>query len=214
MVSIIHVFYSVLDNPLATDKFQNYVRLLPDDEQSKISRYRRWQDAHLSLFGKLLLMRGMSALGFKTSDIAHLKRNDFNKPYFDFDLLFNISHSKNVVVCAFSRDTSVGIDIEHINDINFAGIDSPWCLDEKEIIQNSSNPSLDFFRYWTRKEALIKADGRGMHLSLTELNTIPNNVVITDREWRLHELTLTESYMCHIACPVNSTLEHPKYISF
>lgn len=39
--------------------------------------------------------------------------NEYGKPYLDNGLYFNISHSKNVIVCVIS-DREVGIDIEYL----------------------------------------------------------------------------------------------------
>jgi len=93
-------------------------------------------------------------------------------PTNDDTLFFNIAHSRETVLIALCRESRVGIDLEYLDRKT----------DVLEIARNSFHPNevtqieqiadpvaqqAAFFRCWTRKEAVIKADGRGLSLSLS-----------------------------------------------
>lgn len=78
-------------------------------------------------------------------------------------LEFNLSHSKNILVYAFTIDTPVGIDIEYINPrMHLDKIAYRFLLaDEYDRLQllHGIKKIKVFFNAWVRNEALIKAMG-------------------------------------------------------
>ncbi len=83
-------------------------------------------------------------------------------------ICFNIAHSEQMALFAFSQGDELGIDIERIKlDIDYENMaEHYFAPGEKAAIraqESECRPEL-FFTYWTRKEAYIK--GRGMGLSL------------------------------------------------
>lgn len=70
------------------------------------------------------------------------------KPKFKHSTLnFNISHSENIVVCAFD-DFPLGIDAEYMKERNFKDISKYLKVDFTD--------KKSFYRYWTQYEAKIK----------------------------------------------------------
>lgn len=95
-------------------------------------------------------------------------------------LHFNVAHSHNLAVYAICGTTNVGIDIEYLlNNVNIAQV-APYVLTPTEVQQLHTQPEpqhlTHFFRYWTRKEALVKAIGKGLSLPIRTLD-VSNNVV-------------------------------------
>jgi 4'-phosphopantetheinyl transferase len=87
------------------------------------------------------------------------------KPYIDIkeQLHFNVSHSNNIVVAAFS-DHQIGIDVEYCRrSIDFVPVMRRFFSSEEqqEWSRLDSSPAA-FFRAWTRKEAFLKATGEGI----------------------------------------------------
>ena len=84
-------------------------------------------------------------------------------------LFFNLAHSRSTVVIALSRMSSVGVDLEYI-DRNTDMMEVSANLFSREesaqfaAITDEQQRRLAFFRCWTRKEAVAKADGRGLSL--------------------------------------------------
>jgi 4'-phosphopantetheinyl transferase len=83
---------------------------------------------------------------------------------------FSVAHSRGVVLIALSRVGVVGIDIEHA-DRTMEALDiarGSFHADEVARIERvqESERSAFFYRCWTRKEAVVKADGRGLMMPL------------------------------------------------
>lgn len=96
-----------------------------------------------------------------------LVRSKWGKPYaVGLPCYFNISHSGDYVVCAFSQE-DIGIDIEQVKemDLNFA----PDVLSEEELSLLSGVSGTDkrqlFFTLWTLKESYVKWLGTGFRQS-------------------------------------------------
>ena len=56
-----------------------------------------------------------------------------------------------------------------------------------------------FFGYWTKKESVIKADGRGFSAPLNEIHLADNQAELGGVLWNLKPLFLHETYSCHLA---------------
>ena len=90
---MVYIFYTHSYKKLDSDKFNKYLKSLPSVFQTNILKYRYWQDAQRSLLGKVLLMNGLHFIGLKQYFLDNIKFSVFNKPYFEGDIDFNISHS-------------------------------------------------------------------------------------------------------------------------
>jgi len=82
------------------------------------------------------------------------------------DLHFNVSHSDDIAVYAFSVEHEVGVDIESIRVMRdaediAASFFSPNENDAYLALDPNERP-VGFFNCWTRKEAFIKALGDGL----------------------------------------------------
>ena len=81
---------------------------------------------------------------------------------------FNLSHSRDLAIMAFSRYDPVGIDLELIDSKFPRGEVAPDILEADELRELSEVPSREqaayFFQIWTMKEALLKAVGKGFSL--------------------------------------------------
>ncbi|HTF28372.1 MAG TPA: 4'-phosphopantetheinyl transferase superfamily protein, partial [Flavitalea sp.] len=85
-------------------------------------------------------------------------------------LQFNITHSQNVALFAFTKKFTIGIDVEFVNpDIEVKDIAKNF-FSTNEIMNLLALPvkqqALGFFNCWTRKEAFIKAVGEGLSFPL------------------------------------------------
>jgi 4'-phosphopantetheinyl transferase len=82
------------------------------------------------------------------------------------DLHFNLSHSEHIALLAVTRDTEVGIDIEHIDPRRTTEDIAARYFSPAEQTELANYPGEErrpaFFRCWSRKEAVIKALGEGL----------------------------------------------------
>ena len=81
---------------------------------------------------------------------------------------FNVSHSGDRFVVAVAIGMEPGVDIERIRARrDLAGL-ARWSFSpaEQEEVAAAPEPMDAFYRVWSRKEAVIKADGRGIAIGL------------------------------------------------
>jgi len=172
---------------------------LPDNFQKKILKYRRWQDAQLSLLGRILLENGLKILN-RELYIRDLLYTSYNKPYFEGENIeFNISHSGNIVICVIVEKFKVGIDIEIKQDIDIESFKSQMTELEWHRIISSDNIKNSFFEYWTQKEAVIKGNGKGLSIPLKSFEIINNQTKIENDHFFLKEICLDANYKCYMA---------------
>ncbi|HEX8014414.1 MAG TPA: 4'-phosphopantetheinyl transferase superfamily protein [Flavobacterium sp.] len=186
---------------------ENHERLLENnlsefsvDFQNKIRRYKRWQDAQLSLLGRVLLFMGVEEIFGNSPKDRMIKNTKYNKPYFESNLVkFNISHSGEIVVCALCDKDEVGIDIEKISDIEINNFKLQMTKKEWKNIIFSYDKKEAFFDYWTQKESVIKAHGHGLTIPLTSFEIFENTTEINDEKYILKEIKINEKYKCYIS---------------
>jgi len=89
------------------------------------------------------------------------------------DLHFSVSQSGDLGVCVVGRDHPVGIDVERIRPGVYDALASRVCTPNERAalarIAAKGRPAA-FFTLWTHKEALVKADGRGLSLPLATID--------------------------------------------
>jgi len=112
-----------------------------------------------------------SYLDEKAESISFLK-GEFGKPYIAGSACyFNFSHSHNTALLALSQTPNMGVDVECWRPLdNREGIvQRHYSALEKqqwEAIKEADKEKV-FFDNWTRKEAFIKATGRGLGMGLS-----------------------------------------------
>jgi 4'-phosphopantetheinyl transferase len=88
---------------------------------------------------------------------------------------FNIAHSKDTILIALCRLGDIGVDIEHLDratdimevaEAHFTRNES----NSLEAIANLEERRKTFYHYWTRKEAVGKAEGQGLLLPLNSFD--------------------------------------------
>jgi 4'-phosphopantetheinyl transferase len=174
--------------------------LLPVQFHEKIKQYYFWKDRQASLFGKLLLQWVFNQHLPKVS-LEDLNYNQYNKPFINNTLNFNLSHSGDYVVCACtSLPEAIGIDIEYIRqDIEVVEFKNIFTSHEWLRIEKARNPVSTFFKLWTIKESIIKADGRGLHIPLELLGINQGEAWYGHDQWYYRNVLIHKKYHCHIA---------------
>ena len=195
----IRIYSTSYKEPVAAEIWQSLLSQLPQDLIQKAGKYRRWQDAHACLFGKYLLLAALRDHGL-TADLKELQYTVYGRPYLAGGPDFNISHSGTRVVCILSGQGGVGIDLEEIRDLSMADFKDQFSQGEWETIQEAPKPLEAFYHFWTAKECVSKADGRGLNLPLADLK-IDNHtrILLEGRTWNMRAITQFEGYACHMA---------------
>jgi 4'-phosphopantetheinyl transferase len=137
--------------------------ILSDQELERARRFVK-----RSLYDKFVIVRGLlklllaKYLNFLPKDVV-INYSAYGKPYLDERIQFNISHSNDMAVFAFTHDIPVGIDIEFKRNFNELEAICKRYFSENERLEVCSKSKEDrleaFYKIWVSKEAFIKAKG-------------------------------------------------------
>ncbi|MEN1728309.1 MAG: 4'-phosphopantetheinyl transferase superfamily protein [Pseudomonadota bacterium] len=134
-----------------------------------------------------------SYLGVPGKDVI-VERDEFDKPRLGGELAqtglnFSLSHSAQWLAIALTRDRDIGVDIEHerikrrADDLArryFKGPDS-------DLIQGLDEPERShcFLTQWTAREALVKAEGRGLarNIGRIAMDCNPTRICELPEDW-------------------------------
>jgi 4'-phosphopantetheinyl transferase len=176
------------------------VELLDDYEQQRLQRFhfapdrRRYAAAHVNL------RRILGAYLGQPADKIVFRANRWGKPEFSVPLSplhFNLSHSKTIAVLALANGSPVGVDVEDIRPIGPEVADANFSPAELSQLSKLRGDEwlTGFYRCWTRKEAILKAEGMGLHLALNsfDVGLSAEAELLETRHtfslpWRLHHL--------------------------
>jgi 4'-phosphopantetheinyl transferase len=138
-----------------------------DEKKAYLKNFKFIIDRKLSLYAELIVRQKIiNITGLKNKEIVFSKGEN-GKPFLEGfpKINFNISHTREALVVAFSED-EIGDDIERITtaDLQIA----KRCFDDAELdfLYNHENVDLAFFEIWTKKEAFIKSSGIGLNIPL------------------------------------------------
>lgn len=167
---MILVLHSRVPDRLAPTDFDAKMAMLSDDFHPGILKYSRQSDRIRSLGAKLLLRKAADELGLK-EPLNYGMDTATGRPYFsghpDFD--FSLAHSGEAVICAASSAGRIGVDTEKIRSVNLDLFSAVLSEIEMSELRKSPAPERDFFNLWCAKEAMAKADGRGIFLPFSGL---------------------------------------------
>jgi 4'-phosphopantetheinyl transferase len=210
----IHVWQFPLNVPEST--LDRYTELLSADEKQKAGRFHFQRDTRRfavtrattrSILGSYL-QSGPSELHFLYSE--HGKPRIKNPGW---DIRFNVSHSGEQAVVAVTSGRETGVDVEQIRDN--VEIDSLaerfFSTTEKDFLRGLPHEKKlsTFFRFWTCKEAFLKAQAVGLTRSLAsftvDLTAIRPSLLAAaetrgeESQWSLVELGCQTGYASALA---------------
>jgi 4'-phosphopantetheinyl transferase len=159
------------------------------------NKQKMWE----SLVGKILLMESMKAFGLEGNAIFTVQRDNYDRPYIpnnNFD--FNITHSNGLISLISSNTSKVGIDVEKV---------CPLAIDDFVEVLNSDEflaakyDITEFYKIWTIKEAVLKANGYGLYLHLKNvlINSNHSKATCLGKDWYLKRLHLIKGFECCFA---------------
>jgi 4'-phosphopantetheinyl transferase len=213
----VHVWRTKLDRP--SHHVDGLFRNLSSDEVERAGRFRLAQHRDRYVVGRGVLRTLLGRyLNTRPGDLR-FTYNDRGKPKLaGADLLFNVTHSGGIALFAVTRAAPVGIDVERVRtNVTDDRIAERFFAPEEVEALRALDPSARheaFFRCWTRKEAFVKACGKGLSLALDRFvvslspDVAPALLETKDdpdeaNEWSLHELRPGPGYVASLAvrCP-------------
>lgn len=194
---------------------KDLVHFLNPEEQIRSERYYKEKDRNRFVICRSILKFVLAAHTKLDVNNINLDYQINKKPYLAShpSLHFNVSHSEEFAVIAISRNL-VGIDIEYkAKDLDFNNL-LPDIFNNNEIldIQNAANKEYAFYSLWTRKEAFVKALGKGIDDDfknipcLNGLHNIDSALLKTTENWQVYGFDLAENYLGAIAVQSSLTI--------
>lgn len=145
--------------------------LLAAEESHRASRYIRPEDAQRSIVAHGVKRWVLSrATGVGEADLR-FECLPAGKPLLAGGPHFSLSHSGDWIALALSRHAAIGVDIEFASTVDHRPIHAR-VLDADELLQvrRAEDPGHAFLACWTRKEAVLKACGRGLGVALQQVH--------------------------------------------
>lgn len=171
--------------------------LLDAEERARSMQFRFSpdRDRFIARRGRLRLLLG-SYLGEPAQDIV-FRHNDYGKPLIlgDDGLQFSLSHSHGVALCALAWDHAVGCDLEWQDEALASReiADRLFSTRERtELHRLAPGQWIEgFYNCWTRKEAFVKALGRGLSHPLDSFDVSvapgePAALLSPSGHWSMH----------------------------
>jgi 4'-phosphopantetheinyl transferase len=160
-------------------QFGTFCSLLSHDERRSAERYRHPDDCRRFILGRGQLRKLLEAYtGVPAQDLV-FAYGPFGKPSLEPrpsipNLQFSLSHTSDVIVYLFALQYGVGIDIEHNPPPSDFLHAAPLFLSLEETrhareARDERRAEL-CLRYWTRKEACLKALGTGFSLTPNQID--------------------------------------------
>jgi len=162
----VHVWRFSLEQP---DEIRERFRLtLEPDELERASRFHFEKHRRHFLVGRGFLRYVVAGYLGETPEKLRFVYGAYGKPSLagGETLRFNMSHSHELGLLAVARNVELGVDVEHVR-VDFATEDiarryfSRAEVDAFNMLTTEEQVAA-FFRCWTRKEAYIKAIGKGL----------------------------------------------------
>lgn len=130
------------------------------------------------LAGRALVRTCLSRYGGLSPHEWRFRANRYGRPFVDercgpSGLYFNLSHTEGMAVCAIAGFGEIGVDVERCD--RHAAIEElgETVLAPAELAQLSALTGAErqerFYRFWTLKEAYLKARGVGLSLPMNDI---------------------------------------------
>lgn len=215
----VHIWFAKLD--LSLNRLPQYERYLSAEERARAERVRLLPARHAFIQARAILRLLLASYCADSPEHLRLSVDAYGKPMLHVNsaqspLYFNLSHTQGLALYAFTHLCELGVDIEYMRpDLAYEQMAERF-FSRPEIAALRDLPEQrraeGFFNAWTRKEAYLKARGKGLSLplSLFDVSLHPDQpaALLETREpdqlaaaWSLHNLAAPAGYKAALALP-------------
>lgn len=211
----IHVWRAF--QPVSSDAYESLAQTLDEDERARAARFAFEPNRVAFTFARGVLRWLLARYCARDASRIRFSYGKFGKPALADNgsgLRFNVSHSGDVMACAFARQQEIGVDVERLRaDLGCTEIAHRFFAAEESELLLALPPESQlaaFFRCWTRKEAFIKARGDGLSFPLKSfaVSLVPGDEprlisILGDPKlaaaWTLQDIPVPSGYAAAIA---------------
>jgi len=166
----VHVFATTVEEARRAGALPRYLAQLTEEERSRHARMRPDPRGDEFLVGRALARKALAELAPGVAAVFTAGSHG-RLEVAEAGISFNLSHADGLVVCAVA-DSVVGVDVEKVDPSRTEPAIWENYFAPPEVAALAALPEERrcerFFRYWTLKEAYIKARGLGLSIPLRE----------------------------------------------
>jgi phosphopantetheinyl transferase len=200
------LFLTEIDTNLDDAACRDAMAWLPADVQARALRYRCMK-ARKNLLASQRCLRGL--LNRFSIPQSALRVCPQGRPFVQGGALeFNLSHSEERAVLAWSLDPdlreALGVDVEWIHRrVERDALAKRFFAPREHLYARLG--AEEFFRVWTRKEAVLKTNGVGLRVPLSGFEVLEDTVSqeVTGRPLRLGTSLRDNGYLVSWAVPAD-----------
>jgi 4'-phosphopantetheinyl transferase len=194
-------------------EYATHYALLSSEEQKRASAFRFDADRIRYVNAHGALRRVLSRYAGGSPRELRFTKDRFGKPGLKslVKVSFNMSDSEEAILVAVSNGIPVGVDIEKVREIPDAAdlARKYFSPAESALVTSCAGPDRDrtFLHLWTRKEAVVKAEGGGLSISLNRFDCTGDLVLIEEGEgghsssWRVMTIECDQQHVAALALP-------------
>jgi len=216
----------LLDND---ELLASYSTLLTSTELAKQQRYKFAKDRYDALITRAFIRDLLSYYADVAPQDWQFEKGAKDKPEVvncPLPLRFNISHTKNLIVCAVTLEDDIGCDVENTGRNNDVLAIAERYFSPTETTDLFALPEAHqrnrFFDYWTLKESYIKAWGLGLAIPLADFSfeindteqdyknlfTIKKDISLSFAQHRVDEPQIWRSWIVYPSAEIDEKQEH------
>lgn len=195
----VHIWKTSLSAPMERSK--SLIQSLSKDEHTRADRILCEQRRQRNKIARGYLRKILSVYVKNSPSDLIFYYGPHGKPFLyqpgqEKKIEFNLSHSENLMVITISKNSRVGIDLEHIRNVSEKNviIKKFFSVQDQQIFTSFSEEEkkFAFFSCWTYKEAYLKALGVGLSVhpnknsfsSYCQSSLMPSQIQINkDHQW-------------------------------
>jgi len=185
----IHLWHCFYDGIRDKELISQYYSILSASEKEQQQHFYFHKHRHQYLVTRALIRTLLSLYDDIPPERWEFSKNQYGKPEIaggisSLPIRFNLSHTDGLILCGIILNRDIGVDAENL-ERNKDGLSiAERYLSRREVQELHQQPETfqkqRFFKYWTLKEAYIKARGMGLSLPLGKFAFhIPRNAPIT-----------------------------------
>jgi 4'-phosphopantetheinyl transferase len=175
--------------------------LLSPHLHPEINRYHRLEDRLARLTARLLLRKALQLFGLGDQGaLGHWGRESQGRPFLKGSIAdISISHANPWAVTAVSLKRRVGIDVELFRPLELSAIIPYLTGNEVVRIRQAARPEEEALHCWSMREAILKADGRGLLAPEAVIREIESTRTSAGLPWQVESLEFSEGCL-YLAC--------------
>lgn len=190
--------------------------LLQPQEQQRAARFRQLANRKAFILGRGLFRIIAGQLTGQSPQQVTIETTYTGKPVLAHapNWHLSVSHTGDWVVIAVAQ-MPVGVDVEYVNPRFIIDDLIPTVLtsSEQRTMTESSNARLLFYELWTKKEALVKATGKGMDDDFMNVPGLEGEHLVDSQligdigPWRVYPFSVADSYQAALAYVFTETTD-------